>query len=195
MKAKNFVLTALAIFIAATVTATKLPTLNVVPMENQKTLVAFEASKPATVEISLKNSLGETLYYKKSKSPVEEVSVIFDFHELKDGIYELCLNFNNCKIRRDLTISDNLVKNVGEERRTFGPYCKLENNLLKISYLNSNQKNVHMNIYHDGKQVTAKKLGKEISIQKIFDLSKLESGQYEIVLGDVYDKYQFVVRK
>lgn len=195
MKTRNFVLTALALIVATTVSATKIPTLSVIPVDNQKALVAFETASPAAVELFLKNNAGEILYYKKSETPVDNMRMVFDFQELKDGIYDICLDFDNCKINREVTISKHHLESVGEQNRTFGPYCKFEDNLLKVSYLNTNQKHVLMNIYHEGQYVAGRKLGKEMCIQKVFDLSKLESGQYEIVLSSSNDEYLFTVSK
>lgn len=195
MKTRNFVLTACALIVAATVSATKIPTLNVIPVEKQKALVAFETAKPAAVELSVKNNAGEILYYKKSETPVDQMRMVFDFQDLKDGVYDVSLDFNNCKINREVSISRHQLVNVGEQKRAFGPYCKFEDNLLKVSYLNNDQKNVRMNIYQDGQLVAGKKLGKDMCIQQAFDLSKLESGQYEIVLTSSNDEYLFTVSK
>jgi hypothetical protein len=195
MKTRNFVLTALAVIVATAASATKIPTLNVVPVQKQKALVAFENTKPAAVEISVKNQVGEVLYYKKSEKPVENFHMLFDFHDLQDGVYDVSLDFNNCKINREITITNHLLKNVGKQERAFGPYCKLENNLLKVSYLNSKESNVSMSIYQDGNFVTGKKLGKDLTIQKAIDLSKLESGKYDIVLSSNNDEYLFTVSK
>lgn len=195
MKTKNFVLTALALFVAATVSATKIPTLNVIPVEKQRALVAFEAPKAAEVEISLKNKEGEVLYYKKSEAPVENLRMILDFQNLNDGVYDVSLKYHNSKINRKVTISNHLVKGVGKEKREYEPYCSLEEGLLKVSYLNCDQKNVHMNIYRNGQHLAGRKLGKEMCIQKAFDFSKLESGQYNIVLSSCNDDYLFTVNK
>jgi hypothetical protein len=158
-------------------------------------LVAFEADKPAAVELSVKNKGGEILYYKKSDSPVDKMRMVFDFQDLKDGVYDVSLDFNNCKINREVTISRHQLESVGEQKKAFGPYCKLENNLLKVSYLNNDQKNVLMNIYQDGQHVAGKRLGKEMCIQQAFDFSKLESGQYEVVLTSSNHEYLFTVSK
>ncbi len=195
MKTRNFLLTALVLLVAVTVSATKIPTLNVTPLEKQKAMVAFEAAKPASVEISLTNKAGEVLYYKKSEAPVENLRMVFDFHDLTDGVYDVSLNFNNCKINRQLTVSNHMLKKVGAQERSFGPFYELEDNLLKISYLNSHQKNVLLNIYHNGEHVAGRRLGKDMCIQKAFDFSKLESGQYEIVLSSSNEDYQFTVNK
>ena len=195
MKTKNFMLTALALVVAITVSATKIPTLNVIPVENQKALVAFENSHPSDVELSIRNKSGEVLYYKKSQAPVENMRMVFNFMELKDGVYNVCLEVNNCKISREITVSEHQLKQVGAQVRAFSPYCTLEDNLLKVSFLNNAQKNVYMTIYNEGKYVAGRKLGREMCIQKAFDFSKLESGQYEIVFNGNNEEYIFSVNK
>lgn len=195
MKTRNYVLTVLAIIIAVTASATKIPTLNVIPVEQHKALVAFENSKPAAVEVTVSNKLGQVLYYKKSEAPVENIRLILDFQDLEDGNYDVTLDFNNIEINREITVANNQLTKVGDASRAYGPYHQFENNMLKVSYLNNSHNNVLMNIYKDGKYVTGKRLGKEMCIQKVFDFSRLEDGQYEVVLSDRQNDYQFVVNK
>ncbi|MFW6290095.1 MAG: hypothetical protein ACOC0R_03920 [Mariniphaga sp.] len=195
MKTRNFVLTAVALFVAATVSATKLPTLNVFPVEKQKALVSFESPKAASVEISVKSKAGEILYYKKSDAPVENLRMVFDFAELKNGTYDVSLDVNYCKINREVIVSNHHLQVAPEEKRVYKPFCNFEDNLLKVSHLNTGQKNVLLNIYQDGHHIAGRKLGKEVCLQKVFDLSKLKSGQYDIVLSDRDDEYLFTVNK
>jgi hypothetical protein len=195
MKTKNLVLTALAVLVAAAVSATKFPTMNVIPVEQEKALVAFEAGTPAAFELSVTNNKGETVYYKKSEKPVDNYRMIFDFHDLENGSYKVCLDYNNCKISREVLVSNHRCMKVGEEIRSFGPFYKYEDNFLKISYLNQSQKNMHVNIYKDGQFVTGKKLGKDLCIHKMLDLSKLEKGTYEVVLSNRNNEYPFTVQK
>ncbi len=195
MKTKNYALTAMAIFIAAAVSAVKLPTFKIVETTNNKVLVAFEVSEPAVVELSVKNSWGEILYCNKSETPVEKLHVILDFHTQQYGVYDVGINYNNYKINRKITIANYRLKNVGKEERAFVPYYTFEDNLLKISYFNNNLENVYMKIYHEGNCISKKKIGKEMCIQKVYNLSKLESGKYKIVLSNWNDDYQFIVNK
>ncbi|HZH73992.1 MAG TPA: hypothetical protein VFD91_15960 [Mariniphaga sp.] len=195
MKTRDFVLTALGLLLAVTVSATKIPTLNVVPLKEQRALMAFESEKPTAVEVSLKNQKGETLYYKKSKAAVEELKLILNFKNLVDGVYDVSVELDNCKLNRQIKLTGHKVSEVGDASRTYGPYCKFEDNLLKISYLNTTQNNVLLNLYHQGKHVAGKKLGKEMCIQKAIDLSKLEKGEYSVVIGDKLNKFYFVINK
>lgn len=195
MKTKSLVLTALAIFVAATGFATQLPTMNVVPVKNEKALVAFETMSPATFELSLKNHRGEILFYKKSEEPVQNYGLVFDLHNLEDGNYHVSLKHGNCMLDRQITVSNGTNLKVGEEIRMFSPSFKFENNTLQVSYLNSTQKNVFLNIYRNGQHVAGKKLGKEICIQKALDFSKLEEGPYEIILSNNNSEFQYSIQK
>ena len=195
MKTKNLVLTALAVFVAATGFATQLPTMNVIPVKNEKALVAFETMSPATFELSLKNQQGETIYYKKSEKPAQSYKLVLDLKNLEDGNYHVNLKHGNCNLDRLITVSNGMNLKVGEEIRMFSPYYKFENNTLQVSYLNNSQKNVFLNIYRDGQYITGKKLGKELCIQKALDFSKLEKGSYEVVLSNNSNEFQFSVQK
>lgn len=195
MKTKSLLLTAMAVFVAATGFATQLPTMNVIPVQNEKALVAFETMSPANFELSLKNQRGETIYYKKSEEPVQSYRLVFDLQELEDGNYHVNLNHGNCTLDRLITISNGTNLKVGEEIRMFSPYYKFENNTLQISYLNNSQKNVFLNIFRDGQHITGKKLGKEMCIQKALDFSKLEKGTYNVVLSNNSNEFQFTVQK
>jgi hypothetical protein len=195
MKTKNLVLTAMAVFVAATVFATQLPTMNVIPVQNEKALVAFETMSPANFELTLTNRKGEVLYYKKSDEIVQNHRMVFDLHELEDGNYTVRLKHGNCILTRELTLSNHSSIKVGEEIRMFSPYYKFENNKLQLSYLNNAQKNVFVNIFKNGNYVTGKNLGKEMCIQKVLDFSKLEKGTYEVVLNNQSEEYLFTVQK
>jgi hypothetical protein len=195
MKTKNLVLTALAVFVAATVFATQLPTMNVIPVENEKALVAFETMSPADFELTVTNRNGDVFYYKKSDEPAQSHRMVFDLHELEKGNYNVSLKHGNCTLTREITISNHSGMKVGNEIRMYSPYYKFENNKLQLSYLNNAQKNVFLNIYQNGKHVSGKKLGKDMCIQKVFDLSKLDKGTYEVVLSNQADEYSFIVQK
>jgi hypothetical protein len=195
MKTRNLVLTTLAVFVAAAVSATKLPTMNVIPVEQEKALVAFEAGAPAVFELPVTTDKGETVYYKKSEKPVDSYRMVFNFRDFENGTYNVSLDYNNCKISREVLISNHRCMKIGEEIRSFGPFYKYEDNYLKISYLNQAQKNMHVNIYRNGQFVTGKKLGKDLCIHKMLDLSKLEKGTYEVVLSNRNNEYPFTVQK
>lgn len=194
MKTKTFLLILLATFTFSTVFATKLPSMNIVPVQSGKTLLAFENYKSAHFEVTITNSDNEILYYKKSEEPVEKYRTVLNFSELENDSYNLSLTVGNWTLNRKLTVKGEKVE-VGEEVRLAAPVFSYKNDLLGVSFLNTGRKNVFINIYKNGEHVSGKKLGKEISVQKSFDLSNLGEGSYKVVLNDNFKTYSYCLEK
>jgi hypothetical protein len=195
MRTKSVVLTVLAIFIAAAVSATKPPVMNVITVQKEKALVAIESSVPFEFELNVQNKKGETLYSRKSENPVHNYSTVLSFSMLECGSYHVNLTFGNCTIHREIILSNNGRIKVGEEIKTYSPFYQFEDNLLKISYLNNQLHDINLSIYQNGEHIAAKKLGKDMCIQKVFDFSKLDDGEFLVVLNDRHHKYPYYFHK
>ncbi len=194
MKTRFFILTLLAAMFTLTGNAAKIPTMKVESVDSGKALVAFDPGVAKNFEVTIKDSRGEILYYKKTETAQTDFKTVFDFSELESGIYTLCINFDNCTIYRDLVMENRKMK-VGNEIRTFDPYFRLENDKLYLSHLNPALKNVYLNVYENGEQVDHKKLGNELAIHKCLDLSLLEKGDYEFIVSDRFNAHSFTVNK
>lgn len=194
MKTKTLFLFVLATFLASATFATKLPSMNIVPIKVDKTILAFENGEAAHFELSVSNNENEILYYKKSETPVENYKTTFDFSNLENGCYHVTLTFGNWTLDRELTVKGSQI-NVGKEVRLAAPVFLFKDNMLQVSFLNMGQKNVFLNIFKDGDHVAGKKLGNEVCVQKVFDFSKLDKGLYEVVLNDKYKSYSYYVKK
>jgi hypothetical protein len=193
MKTKSWVLTTLVCFIAAIVYATDFPQMNVVPVEAEKALIAFDSPEPSPLEITLTNHDGEILYYKKTKKRYSEYKTVFDFAQLGVGNYCVCVNFGNKSITRKVDVSKDEI-HVGPPQRLYEAYFYLKDKKLNVSLFNCPQKQVYVNVYKDGKHVTGLKLGKGLTIQKRLDLSRLEKGEYEIVLTDYFKDHVYIAQ-
>jgi hypothetical protein len=193
MKTKRWVLTALAFFIAAIGFAIDLPNMNVIPLDEENALVAFESENPSTLEITLTDQNGDVVFYKKTDRRLSEYKEIFNLSQLGSGDYCFCVNYENRSISREVQLNKNKIK-VGPPQRLYEPYFSLEDNKLSISFLNCCQKQVYLNFYQSGKHVTGLKLGKDLTIQKRLDLSKLNKGKYEVVLTDHFKDHRFKVQ-
>ncbi|MEN8117344.1 MAG: hypothetical protein ABFS16_10215 [Bacteroidota bacterium] len=193
MKTKTWVLTALACLIVAIGFATDFPKMNVVPVEAEKALVAFESVEPSPLEITLTTDDGEILYFKRTEKRCTEYKKIFNFSELGEGNYCVCINFGNRSIARKVDVTKDDIK-VGPPQRLYEPYFCMKGDKLNVSFLNCSQKQVYVNIYREGQHVTGVKLGKDLAIQKCLDFSKLESGEYEIVLTDCFKDHKYIAQ-
>ena len=194
MKTKIWVITTLAIFIVAIGFATETPKMNIVPVKAEKALVTFNSEIPVTFEITITKNDGEIVDYKKSKNPVDVYQKVFDFSEIGTGNYNVSLNHGNCSMNRDLHVSKKDIK-VGPVVQLQEPYFCYKNGMLNVSFLNLAQNSVYLNVYKNGDHVDGVSLGKELSIQKCFDLSKLKNGNYKIVVTDKFNDHQFMVHK
>lgn len=193
MKTKTRVITALAFFIVAIGNAADFPKMNVIQVEAEKALVAYNADQATPLVITLTNCHGDILYFKKTKQRFSEYKKIFDFSELGEGNYCICINYGNQSVSRNLTVSNDQIA-AGPSQQLYEPYFKLEGDMLGISFLNCPQKQVYINVYQNGKLVNGMKLGKNLSIQKRLDLSRLQEGEYEIVLSDCYKDHRFMAK-
>jgi hypothetical protein len=193
MKTRKWVLTSLAFFIAAIGFATEFPKMNVVNLEDDRALVAFKSSEASPLEITLTNSSGEIVYYKKTKEHYTDYKKIFDFSELGDDTYCVCVNFGNRSVSRTLSVKNEMIK-VGDVFYLYEPYFCMNGKKLNVSFFNCPKSQVYLNVFQNGNHIDGVKLGKDLTIQKCVDLSKLEKGEYEIVLTDRFKDHKYIAK-
>ncbi len=190
MKTRNMALLALAFLFAAIGNATELPQMQVT-QNNNKVLVAYNASTATPLEISLTASNGDILYFKRTAERHKSYNEEFDFGELGNGNYCICFNFGNESVSRSLNVSGDEIT-VGPSLHCYEPCFRLDENDLNISFLNLAQKQVYVNIYRDDQLVDGFKLGKDIAIQKRLDMSNLSKGTYEVILSDSFKDHKYL---
>jgi hypothetical protein len=194
MKTKNWVLTTLALFIAAMSFATESPKMNIVSNENDKILVSFESETACPVELTITDEDGVIIHYWKSESPKKMVNQILNLSQLDRGTYNVVLNYGGTSINRELNITRNQVK-VGPPVKLPEPYFGFKNDKLNVSFLNVANKTVFLNVYKDGEHYNGITLGKNMDIQKCIDFSMAGKGKYEIVLTDYFKEHHYSVNK
>ena len=193
MKTKIWVTTTLAFFIVAIGFATNFPKMNVIQVEAEKAMVAFESIEATPLEITLTNYSGEILYFKKTQKRYDEYKKVFDFSELGTGNFCICVNFGNRSISRNITVQKKKII-VGAPMQLYEPYFCMEDKKLNVSFFNCPQKPVYVNIYQNGKHIDGINLGKNLAIQKRLDLSRLKKGEYEIVLSDLFKDHKYIAQ-
>jgi hypothetical protein len=194
MKTMIWVITTLAVMYVANSYATGTSKMNIVQVEAEKALVAFESASPAHFEITIKKEDGRIVYYKETKDLKKEYRQVFDFSETGPGTYDVCICDGSNRVSRKMVVSKNGIS-VEKPLYLTQPYFKFENNRLNVSFLNHANKSVYLSIYQGDDYVTSVKLGKDVAIQKCIDFSKLKKGDYEVVLNDWYNDYSFIVHK
>lgn len=194
MKTKNWVLTALALFIVAFSFATDKPKMNIVTANNEEARVTFESQTAYPLEITICNTFGEIVYYWKGESLQKNLSQTLNMSELGKGTYHVCLNYGGQSLNRDLIVTRNEVK-VGPVVALYEPFFSYDDDRLNLSFLNVAQKNVYLNVYQGDEHVTGVNLGDDMDIQKSFDFSKLNTGEYEVVVSEEFKEHHFLVTK
>jgi hypothetical protein len=194
MKTIKLLTTLTAVAIVAIVTAVERPKMDVIPLTADRAIVSITNENPALFEMSIETLNGDLVYFKQTTDASTEYQKIFDFAKLEKGSYLLNLKVNDTKVTRDFEITGKNIR-VGESKIIFDPYFSFKNDVLKFSYLNVDQELYQLYIYNDEGLVFQKRLGKNFAIQNAFDLSKLESGNYKVVLSSNNNDYAFKLVK
>ncbi|MBN1822676.1 MAG: hypothetical protein JXR31_05535 [Prolixibacteraceae bacterium] len=179
-----------AVAFAAIASAVEKPKMNVIPLEADKAIIALSNATPAYFEISINSEAGNTIYYKESKSKITDYKKIYDFSALNDGNYEVSVKVNDTRVKRDIEINRGKIY-VGDSKVSYDPFVLVDNEILKISYLNFDEENIALKIYENGEMVYQSKLGKKFAINAGYDLSKLRAGNYQVVLEGNDELYAF----
>ena len=178
---KTLILVVSAVAFAAIASAVERPKMNVIPLEADRATIALWNNNPTYFEISISAEDGSTVYYNETKSKLNSYNKVYDFSELKDGDYQVSVKVNNTKVKRNLKIDrGNII--VGDSKTSYDPYLLVNDNVLKISYLNFDGENIAFKIYNDGELVYRSKIGNQFNINAGYDLSKLQAGNYDLVL-------------
>jgi len=176
--------------VATIATAVEKPKMNVIPINAERAIVLVTNENPAIFEVSIEAENGDLVYYKQTNEPVTDYKQIYDFKDLENGRYALNLNVNGTKVVNEFEVSESGI-NVGESKVRFAPYFDFKNDELKLSYLNFDQENLKIYFYNQNGLVYESKLGRDFNITTGYDLSKLESGSYRVVLSSYNDEFTY----
>jgi hypothetical protein len=183
-----------AVAIVGIATAVEKPTMNVIPLESDRAVVALSNENPAYLEINVKAEDGSTVYFKQSSKKLTDYSKVFDFSELEDGTYEISMKVNDTKIKRSIEIADNKIS-VGDAKISYDPFVVLKDDVLKISHLNFDKENLSLMIYGNEGLVFHTNIGNDFAVNAGYNLSKLADGNYEVVVAGDTDSYLYTISK
>ncbi|HSO88720.1 MAG TPA: hypothetical protein VLQ91_19360 [Draconibacterium sp.] len=194
MKTKQFLLTFTAVAFAVVATAVEKPKMNVIALSDEKALIAIENENPAYFELSIEAENGDLVYYKESEKEITDLRQVINYSNMDNGFYTLKLKIKDTYVSRDFEINNNGMI-VGESKMEYAPHFAYDSDVLKLSYLNFDKENVKFKIYNNGELVFENKLGKEFVISAGYDLSKLESGKYEIEVSSISNQFSYNIEK
>jgi hypothetical protein len=163
---------------------------NILPLNSEQAVVAITTVDAANLQISIENDKGEKVYYKETDADNKDYRKVFDFSNLEKGEYKLSVSTNGLTTERNFSIDNENIA-VGSEKSVLEPYFAYKDGVLKISYLNFPEENMNLSFYTDGDLVYSKEMGKKFNASEGFDLSKLEKGNYTVVLSTTSQSYSY----
>ena len=194
MKTIKFLTTVVAVAIVAIASAVEKPKMNVIPLTADRAVVSITNENPAFFELSIETKNGEMVYYKQSSKPLTDYQKIFDFADLKDGDYVMNLKVKDTKLSKNFEVDRKGIY-VGDSKLTFDPYFVYNDNVLKLSYLNFDRKSMKLFIFNNEGLVYETKLGNDFTISSGYDLTKLEKGNYRVVLSSINNDFTYNLEK
>ena len=194
MKTIKFLSTVVAVAIVAVATAVEKPKMNVLPLTADRAVISIFNNDSARFELSIHAQNGDLVYYKQSTKPINSYQKVFDFEDMENGSYSFNLRINDTQLSRDFEVASNEI-NFREQKLRFDPYFKFEDNKLLFSYLNFDEEKLGLSIYGSEGLVFHTKLGDDFNISSGYDLSKLESGTYDVTLSSLTNEYSYSLKK
>jgi hypothetical protein len=190
MKTKTTIITILSILIASGVFASSTPKIELTPLNGAKVLITVKQEPGTKHTLTIVSNSGEIIYVKKYRQNVKYKKQIFDFTNLENGNYEVKLKAGKTTLCNDLNITNGVVQ-VKEQHKEIAPYFYFENNLIKITYLNFEKNNVEALIYQGNQLIHQSKYGNEFKLNECLNLTKLETGRYDLCLSSGNKEYWF----
>ncbi len=194
MKTIKLLFTATAVAIVAIATAVENPKMNVIPVTADRAIVSITNENAALFELSIHAENGDLVYYKQSAKPITDYQKTFDFENLENGNYVMNLKINDTKLSRNFAMHNSGIS-VGESKLRVDPFFTFDGKTLKFSYLNFDQENFRFNLYNKQELVYQTKVGKDFNLTSGFDLSKLDSGAYTVILSSYNNEYVYNLEK
>lgn len=178
---------------SATAFASGKPAMNIIPLSADRVLVAMENEKPAPVEVRVTDENGRLVFYKSVRSSSSDYRKIYDLSALEDGRYDVVFSIDNIRTKRAIELNDDKVV-VGEVHYSYDPTFIFDNDNLKLTYLNFDEEDFMLKLYRNGQIVYESKLGNDFALTRGFNLSRLENGNYDVVLASGNKEYYHSVR-
>ena len=194
MKTIKLLLTATAVAIVAIATAVEKPKMNVTPLSPNRAVISITNENLAYFQLSIETKTGDVVYYKESSKPLTDYKKVFDFTKIEKGIYVINLKVNDTQLSKKFQVHETGIY-VGKDVLRFDPYFTFNENVLKFSYLNVDEEKFNLNIYNKQGLVYQTKLGKDVALTSGYDLSKLETGNYEVILSSFSNEFVYSLER
>lgn len=165
---------------------------DILPLNAERAVVAISNSAESKFEISIENSAGEIVYYKETEGKMADYRKVYDFSKLEAGKYTLVVNIDGATSKRDFSIDSKSIQ-VGKMKNVVEPYFAFNNDILRVAYLNYPGENMDLLIYEGSNLIYNKALENTFSVNEGLNLSKLKTGNYQVVLATGDQVFDYTV--
>ena len=187
-------MTLVAFTFATIVSATQIPKVGIHPLHSKQIIVTTVNNGVFDFEISIYAKNGDIVYYKQSEKPISTYQKIFDVKDLVNGVYTMKLNVNGISLEKDFSVTSKKIY-VHDLMVDIEPYFSFDGKDLKFSYLNTKMEKFNVEIFTGNELVYKEKIGNQFPINSGYNLSKLETGNYRLVLSSPEKEFEYQFMK
>jgi len=155
-----------------------------------KALTEISNNSEQNYEITISNLEGDVLYHREAQGEKAESRKIFDFSDADYGVYKVKVKLDGESNEQLVTVTKDGV-GIGEIVRKADPVFTFNDNVLTVSFQNQNKDRMNLYIYSQGNSIWEKGLKNSADINRKFDLSKLEKGEYKVSFSAGDDHYEY----
>lgn len=153
--------------------------------KNNKTSVVIEATETKEGdEVMIRNQRGEVLY-REQLDASGTYKKILQFSLFDNGVYIISFENDDKVTHYNVIKEDQGIKllEVNKDLHDFKPIVKRNDDLAHIFFTNANLNDVELRITDDsGEELSSTKFEEELIIKRSYDLSRLPSGKYSLMI-------------
>lgn len=165
--------------------------INVVAMEekNEMEKIKVEIPELFDLNVSIIDNEGRVLYNETLKKG-SKTALVYNLSQLEDGTYTFLSSGGHQEITKMIEVKDNRI-NVIDKVVKNKPIFILNDNLLKINYLNKNIDDIKISLNDEISVYYDKTIEDKLVFNKTIDISNLRKGNYYVSLNVGDDQHNF----
>ena len=167
---------------------------NAITGKENKAILEISDNADKKYEISILDASGDEVYYSKVLGEQQNFKRMYDLSKLDNGVYNVKVKTDGELNEQFVTVSSKGIE-VGETIKEAHPFFSYKGNSLILTYLNYRSEAMNLSVYNSDGLIWSKEMGDNFDLQKAIDLSKLEKGDYKVVLASENRNYEYNLTK
>lgn len=155
-----------------------------------KALLSVTNDSEQIYEINISDSNGNMIYSYETKDSKSNFNQTLNFSQLENGLYKMNVRMDGAEYEKYITVNKSGISIEKSTKKT-DPIFQFQNNIITVSHLNHSNQKVSVYLYQNGGLVWEKELENKFAINKVIDISKLDRGNYNLVLLSGDDIYEY----